>query len=382
MKLSEKYLKIFCNLLLSALVILGIVFVLPRLIVYFMPFVVGFLFSLIVNPIVRFLEKRIKISRKYGSMIMIVVVIGIVALIIYGLFHLLAIGLRGFMDYLPVMSENAERELAEAIEKLQVLINDIPFISGVDLSTVTENIVSFFGELLTGSEGEGTVSAIGDVAKGIPNAIVNIIMGLLATYFFIVDREKISKLIDRFLPESFKKKTLKLYRDALGMVGGYFKAQFKIMGVIYVVLVIGLMVLQVRYAWLIGFGIAILDMLPVFGTGTVLCPWAVIKLFSGNYQVAIGMVALYVITFLIHQLMQPKMVGDSLGMDPFATLFFMYIGYQVSSVFGMIIAIPIGLILINLAKAGAFDTQVWCIRELVHDFNNIRNTPDEKGNKE
>ena len=144
------------------------------------------------------------------------------------------------------------------------------------------------------------------------------------------------------------------------------------MGVIYVIIFIGLLILRVRYAWLIAFGIAFLDMLPVFGTGTVLCPWAVVKFFSGNYMIAIGMLILYGISLVVHQLVQPKLIGDSVGMDPFATLFFMYIGYQSGGVLGMIIAIPIGMILINLYKAGAFDTYTWCIKEVVHDFNSFR----------
>ena len=364
--------------------ILVIVFAVPRVIVFFMPFVVGFLFSLLVNPIVRFLDKRIKISRKFGSVLMIALAIGIVALLVYGLALALRTGLRDFMDYLPVMFEDAELEVKNAIERLQNLINDLPFINGVDLSNLTNDIIGFMGGLLTNEESGDTVSVIGDVVKSIPNLIVSTIIGFLATYFFIADREKLAEKLDKILPASFKEKTLRLYRQTLGAVGGYFKAQFKIMGVVYVVLVVGLIILQVKYAWLIGFGIAILDMLPVFGTGTVLLPWAVIKLFSGNYQVAIGMVALYVLTFLIHQLLQPKMVGDSLGMDPFAALFFMYVGYRVSSVFGMIIAIPIGMLLINLAKAGAFDTQVWCVKELVRDFNHFRNIRDrdKDGNKD
>ncbi len=376
MKRSTKYLKILCNLTLTAAVILAVIFVVPRVIVYFMPFVVGFLFSLLVNPIVRFLDKRIRISRKFGSMLMIALAISIVALIVYGLVLALRTGLKDFMDYLPTMSENAELEVMNAIERLQNLINDLPFINGVDLSDLANNVMEFMGGLLTKAESGETVSAIGDVAKGIPNMIVYIIMGFLATYFFIADREKLVEKLDNILPAAFKEKTLRLYRQTLGAVGGYFKAQFKIMGMIYIVLVIGLIVLQVKYAWLIGFGIALLDMLPVFGTGTVLLPWAVIKLFSGSYQIAIGMIALYVLTFLIHQLLQPKMVGDSLGMNPFAALFFMYVGYRVSSVFGMIVAIPIGMLLINLVKAGAFDTQIWCIRELVKDFNKFRDIRD------
>ena len=80
--------------------------------------------------------------------------------------------------------------------------------------------------------------------------------------------------------------------------------------------------------------------------------------------------------------MQPKMVGESVGLDPFATLFFMYIGYQFKGVTGMIIAIPAGMILCSLAEAGAFDNIIWCFREIIRDFTKFcqieRKQTDEK----
>ncbi len=197
-------------------------------------------------------------------------------------------------------------------------------------------------------------------------------MGFLATYFFIADRDRLTEMLTRNIPKSFQEKTMQMYGHILKAVGGYFKAQFKIMGVIYVVITIGLMLLRVNYAWLIGFGIAFLDMLPLFGTGTVLWPWAVIKFFSGSYATALGMAVLYVVALLVHQLIQPKLIGSSVGMNTFATLFFMYIGYQASGVFGMIVAIPVGMLLINFYQAGAFDTVLWCLREIINDFNEFR----------
>ena len=81
---------------------------------------------------------------------------------------------------------------------------------------------------------------------------------------------------------------------------------------------------------------------------------------------------LYAVTQVVRQVIQPKIVGDSIGMNPLATLFFMFIGYKLSGVIGMIIAVPIGMIVINLYRAGIFDTQIRCIKELVHDFNEFR----------
>lgn len=374
MSKSTKYLKILCNLLAALAALLVIIFVLPRALVFFMPFVVGFILSLIANPVVKFMEKKIKMKRKYGSALIIILVIAAVVLVCYGVGLALVMGLRSFADYLPTMFANAEQELIQAGESIGQLLQKIPFLQDFDMQNVENALQKYMNELVSGTR-QPTVSVIGDIAKSIPNVLVSLVMGLLATYFFIADRDNLAEALQKHLPHSFREKTMQMYTQILKAVGGYFKAQLKIMGVMYVVLTIGLMILGVNYAWLIGFGIAVLDMLPVFGTGTVLIPWAVIKFFSGNLSTAVGMVVLYVVSLLAHQLIQPKLIGESVGMNTFATLFFMYIGYQFGGVLGLIVAIPIGMLLINFYKAGAFDGILWCIREILKDFNEFRRLP-------
>lgn len=371
MKQSTKYLKILCNLFLAVIITVFVVCVVPRVLGYFMPFVCGFILSLIANPVVRFLEKKIKIKRKYGSVIMIAAVIALVVLACYGVISVLVSGLIGFSANLPAMYESAGAELNQAAAQLQTILDKIPFVQNVNLSKLGDSLGAYVTDFMS-STGEPTMSAISDFAKRIPDVLVGVVIGLLATYFFIADREKLVNMMEVHIPDSLKLRMKQISDQLVFAVGGYFKAQFKIMGVIYVVVTIGLAILKVDYAWLIGFAIAFLDMLPVFGTGTVLCPWALVKLFSGNYMTALGMIILYLVALLVHQLVQPKLVGESVGLDPFAALFFMYVGYKISSVVGMIIAVPVGMILINLYEVGTFDTLIWCVKEVIKDFNNFR----------
>lgn len=377
MKQSTKYLKILCNFLAAGMLLFVLFFVLPRLLVYFMPFVIGMIFAMIANPLVRFLEKKIKIKRKYGSVLMIALVIGLLVLVCYGVGSALATGIREFMAYLPTMSANAGLELTEAIHQLQNLLDKTPFFQNVDLMGMADAVQEYLAKAVSGTDGSN-ISAIGDFAKSIPDILVSVVVGLMATYFFIADKDKLITIMENHISDSFLGKLKHIYGQLVHVVGGYFKAQFKIMGVIYIVLLIGLTILQIKYAWLIAFGIAFLDMLPVFGTGTILCPWAVIKLLSGDFALAFGMICLYLIALVVHQLVQPKLIGDSVGMDPFVALFLMFIGYKVSGVLGMILAIPIGMILINLYRAGTFDTFVWCIKEVGHDFNEFRKIDSTK----
>lgn len=367
MKQSVKYLKIICNFAVFFFVLFCIIFAVPKIIVFFMPFVIGFILSLIANPLVRFLEKKLKIKRKYGTFLTIVLVIGLLALACYGTGALLITGIRGFMEYLPTMTANAGLELAAALDKIQSLLHKIPALSSLNVSELAVLLQDTFGSLVSDYKGP-TVSAIGGIATSIPDVLVSVIMGLLAAYFFIADRDRILAALRRHIPDSVRRHCMMIYGHMLHAVGGYFKAQFKIMFVIYIVLTIGLIILRVNYAWLIGFGIAFLDMLPVFGTGTVLLPWAVIKIFSGNIGTAAGMLVLYAVSLIVHQLIQPKLVSDSVGLDPFTTLFFMFIGYKIKGVIGMILAIPAGMILGNLYQAGAFDHLIWCIKEVTRDI--------------
>lgn len=241
-----KYLKIACNLLWAVFLLIFAFTLLPKLLIYFMPFVVGMIFAMIANPMVKFLEKRIKINRKYGSVIMIVLVIGLVVLACYGAGTVLAKGIGAFMAYLPTMSANAGTEFSEAIDQLQQLLEKLPFTQNVDLSAIGTAIQDFLTNFVSSSD-SATLGAIGEFAKSLPDMIVGIVVGLLAAYFFIADKDKLITGVEKHLSAGFLAKTERIYKQLVHAVGGYFKAQFKIMGVIYVILLIGLLILRVDF---------------------------------------------------------------------------------------------------------------------------------------
>jgi len=376
LKKSTKYLKIFANLIYVITIISILAFAVPKLLGFFSPFVVGFIISLIANPVVRFLEKRINIKRKYGSAIMIVSVVAIIILACYGLILALIGGLSEFVDYIPTLYQDASIELTKAAQQLQDILNKLPLKNEVDFTSLGESLGTWVTNFIAGLD-TASVSAVGDVAKSLPNILVGIIVGVLATYFFIADHEKLSQMMHKYCPTLFSGNSPLVYRELIRVVWGYFKAQFKIMGVMYIVLAIGLTIIGVKYGWIWAAGIAFLDMLPVFGTGFILWPWTVIKLLSGNYGMAAGMLVIYAICQVTHQMIQPKLIGDSVDLNPFATLFFMFIGYKLKGMLGMIIAIPLGMILIQLYTLGAFDTAIWCVKEIVKDFNEFRRIEKE-----
>lgn len=355
-----KYLKIISNLVLFLVAVLIVVLIVPKVLRFFMPFVVGFVISLIVNPIVKFLDKKLRIKRKYGLLFLTAAVVGTVTFGCYVLGTMLVVETKDFIADIPAMYEATKQELGVATAQFQSLLSMLPGMQSFDFAQLEESVHSMVTDTVDGLFTAETFSKIGSLA----DVLVSTIMGILATYFFVVDRDKMIHSIKRHLPVGFYENVVKVYGEILRSIVGYFKAQFQIMGVIFIIVAIGLFLLDVKRVWLIALGIAALDLLPVFGTGTVLIPWAIIKIFSGDFSIALGMLIIYVIALVVHQMLQPKLVGDAVGLNVFATLVYMYIGYKFGGVLGMMIAVPAGMVAESFYKAGAFDRFIWCVKEL------------------
>ena len=155
-------------------------------------------------------------------------------------------------------------------------------------------------------------------------------------------------------------------------LGGWMRAQGLLLLLTFGGLSLGLLLLRVDLALLSAALIALLDLLPVFGTGTVLIPWAVIKVISGEYAFAAGLALIYVLTQVVRQIIQPKIVGDTIGLSPLTTLLFLYLGYRWAGLGGMIVAVPIGMFVFNLYEFGMFDSLIDNLKLFVHDVNEFR----------
>mgnify|MGYP002773725060 CR=1 FL=1 len=364
----KHYLKIFMNLVIAALAIVLVVVFLPRLIVFFMPFVVGWIISLLANPLVQLLEKHLKIKRKAGSVFIIVVVIGAVAFLLYLAADFLTQQVLGFIENLPSMWEAIEQDLTHVGGRFQIFYQRMPVDSRQQIDGVIESVKSYMGNLL-GNLSSPTVKVVSRFAMNVPSILMSILMGLLSAYFFVAEKFQINAFLQKWVPEPVKKRWRIVKETMTKAFGGYFLAQFKIELWMYLLLVIGLTIAGTKYAVLVALGIAILDFLPVFGTGTVLVPWAIIKILNGSYTTAIILLVLWGGGQLLRQLIQPRIVGDSLGLPALPTLILLFMGWRISGVGGMILAVPVGLVLYNLYRSGIFDTTIDSFKILANDLS-------------
>lgn len=378
MSTFRHYFKIFLNILIPCVSLILLFWLGPKLIVFFMPFILGFLLAKMANPLVAFISDKCKVRRKAVSVFVIIVVLGIIALIIYGIGSFLGRQAAGFIEDMPKMWEAAEVQLSKAAARFTKLYDRLP----ADLKDTLISLQTSLDGYISGIMAEistPTVSAIGNAAKHIPNIIIGIIMCFLSAYFFIADKDYMGNFLKKYLPDFILIKWDLVWGSLMRSVGGYFKAQLKIEIWMYLLLYLGLVIAGVDYAALVALGIAVLDFLPIFGTGTVLIPWAVIELLSGDYIRFIIFLVLWGGGQLLRQIIQPKIMGDSMGMPPIPTLFLLYIGWKLSGVWGMIFALPVAIIILNLNEAGIFDQAKTSVRYLVRDINIFRKfTPDDE----
>ena len=373
---KRTYLKVFLNLGIMLAIILICIFVLPRVIVFFIPFIIGWIISLIASPLVKFFEKKLKIKRKASSAFVVIAVIAAVILAAYLVGSKLAEEAVLFADELPQMWESMQADFAEVGAKLSVAYQYVPKGIRNTINNLGANIQTYLGEFV-GTLSSPTIEALGRFAKNLPNILISIIMCLLSSYFFVAEKGYVTGMFAKVLPKSLLERFYMIYRSFKRAVGGYFKAQLKIELWMYLLLGIGFSVLQIKYAFIIAIGVAFLDMLPFFGTGTVLIPWTIVEFLSGDYTRVIGLLIIWGVGQLARQLIQPKIVGDSMGLSPIPTLVLLYVGYKFAGVIGMIIAVPIGIIVLNMYQEGVFDTTLDSLKILYAGISNFRHLKEE-----
>ncbi len=371
MKEKDIYKRILVNFLLTLTGVVLFVLFIGDVLRFFLPFVIAFIVAAIANPMVRFLEKRVKVKRKFGSVIIIVLVLGAVVGLLYLISYILIRELIDLIGDLPTLLEDAQELIEELSQNLQGVYNKFPESIQKGLGSVASSLEGWLEKTISEFE-MPSISVAGNYVKNIIDGILVAIITILAAYFFIADHDKLVDGLKKIMPGTVIEYYRLIVKNIKSAVGGYFKAQFKIMLIIIVILFAGFELLGVGYSFLLALLTAFLDLLPVFGTGTVIGPWVVVDIVMGRYKEAIVLTVLYLVCQLVKQLLQPKMVGDSIGMNPLATLLFMFVGYRLGGILGMIIGIPVGMVLVNFYRIGIFDRLIRGIKIIADSINEYR----------
>ncbi len=366
MNRRQIYVRLFVHLLCYLLIALACIFILPGFVAFFLPFVLGWIISMLANPLVRFLEKHIRIVRKHGSMLVIIGTIAIIGAAIYGLGVMAFREISSLIEDLPQFYEEFKIQLSVLSDNMGALFRNIPSVSE-SIQDMIQNMPETVSGVFSNTDSAALMTAT-HAFHSVADVILAVIMVFLSAYFFIVERDNILKNISVRMPEAVKRHVDMITDSFRRAIGGYFRAQLKLAFVVFLILYVGFKLINVKYSCLLAVVVAVLDFLPVFGTGFVIWPWALVDLLVGEYVELAALLVIYALCQLIKQLLQPKMVGDSIGMAPLVTLIFLYSGYKIGGFLGMLIGIPVGMVLLNFYQAGFFDVLIEDIRMVSVDL--------------
>lgn len=343
--------KIFCFGVLGIAIFLFAKYAL----VYFLPFIIAWGIAYLVRPMAKELRKRTKISFKLCSFFLVFLIVAAVFSILFLVISRVFYEIWGFLQLLVDNSEIIADYFGKFFDFFNSLSDKISALNEIQntemLATLKENIaviIKGIGTSLLERLVSGIPTVLSDVAVALPNALLFVLITLVSCFYFSIDIDYLHLKIKKILP----RKIIELLRTAKKRASFGFKKYIKAYLVLFVLtfaeLFIGFLILGIEYALALSMLIAFVDFLPVFGTPAILIPWGVIALFMGNNFVGIGLFVLCTVIVVIRQIIEPKILGSSLGVHPLIILVSLYWGYRVWGFAGMIL-LPI-LSLVFFAK--------------------------------
>lgn len=322
------------------------------------PFLLSFFFAVILQRPLGWLDKKTK--NKMHSFWSIVLVLLCVAIILGPVISIIAALFREIGNFISFLGEQLN-DLPTFLVTLQnEILKAIKFLPDSIYTSVSENITQFFGNLIndfdvsklginmssiTSGLSNG-ISGVYSVVKNIPSILIGVVIGVIAWILFTKDYKKVVKFIKLQLPDKHKNllsETKKIFSSTILKMC---RAYGLIMFITFCENFLGLTILNLigvmknSYVFVIAICIAVFDILPVAGSGGILIPWALIALVSGNVGQCVGLLILYAVITVIRQYIEPKIVGDSLGVNPLVTLAGLYFGLKLFGFMGMFI-VPI-----------------------------------------
>ncbi len=311
-----------------------------------MPFLIGFAIACLLRPIIRFLSKKTGISQRITGVFTILLFYATIGLCITLLFMEGYAYLSNTLPKLPVLyKEQIEPSILSYISSLQMkLMNQHPGLIA-QIQEILFNMNSSFQQMLQ-SFSNNIIRILASTLSSFPNLIMSTAFSICSSFLFVFDYQKITTFIMR----QFSPRYQSLLQDSKyfiiqtlwNLVIGY----GKLMIITFFQLVIGLLYLKVDHAITIAFIISLFDFFPLLGTSGFMIPWIIIEFLLSHPKRATGLIVLSLIMTIVRNIIEPKVLGNQIGLHPLMMLFCMYIGGKLFGLFGFLF-FPIIIICIH-----------------------------------
>lgn len=306
-----------------------------------LPFLMGAALAWLAEPGVRLLSTRLRLPRGLSAGVCVTAVL----VLLLGLTLLLgSILLRELWQLSQVMPD-LEATLRQGLQVTEDLLLSLAARAPDGIRTlVTKSILNLFsgGTALVDRAAQALPGVLTAFLGHIPGSALALGTGVLSAFMISARLPQLRRYCARRLPKNWRERYLPRLRHLRRALGGWLKAQCKLMTLTFCIVTLGLVLLRIPYAPLWAAAIALVDAVPVLGTGTVMLPWAVVVLLQGNAPQALGLLATYAAASLARTFLEPRMVGKQLGLDPLLTLACLYLGYRLWGFLGLLLAPILG----------------------------------------
>ncbi|MGZ0086694.1 sporulation integral membrane protein YtvI [Caldibacillus thermoamylovorans] len=329
------------------------------------PFIIAFLIALLINPLVDGLERKAKMPRWLAVSVTLIVLFAAVAGIVTLLIAEIVSGTQYLADVVPSKFQTLVSYIETFVaDQLIPIYKDLAgmfkSLSSQQQDTIMKNIQSV-GQKIGTTVGEFIQTILRNIPQllaWLPNIATVFIFSLLATFFISKDWHRLMRMAQRWLPAKARTSGKTVFVDLKRALFGFMKAQATLISITTVIVLIGLLILRVDYAITIALIIGFVDLLPYLGTGIVFVPWIIYAAVSGDIPFAIGLGVLYIVVLVQRQIMEPKVLSSSIGLDPLATLIALFVGFKLLGFLGLI-AGPVTLVIVRTLHSANVFRDIW-----------------------
>ena len=343
--------KVLPKIVTSAGVLLGLWLGVRYLLPLLLPFLLGTGLALLAEPVVRLFSGKFRLPRGIAAAIGVSMAFCFLFLLLALLAALAVKELRALAGVLPDLGSMAKNGIGALSGWLQGLTQLAPV-------SLREPLNRSIGEFFSGGtdlldRGVGYVLGLaGGVLSHLPDGALGMGTAIISSFMISAKLPAIRRRLGKLLPQQKLGPVLETLSRIRSALGGWMKAQLKLAAVTWAILAAGFLILRIPYAPLWALLVAGLDAFPVLGTGTILLPWSLICLLQGDTARCIGLLGVYASATLIRSVLEPRLVGRHLGLDPLVTLFALYAGYKIAGLPGMLLAPMAAVTVANTVPRG------------------------------
>ncbi|MEG1523481.1 MAG: sporulation integral membrane protein YtvI [Clostridia bacterium] len=311
-----------------------------------MPFVIALLVALLLRPIIRFLNEKCRIQKGVAGVVLVLLFYALIGFLLTILSIKFFLAAKAFFLHLPTLyNDTIEPWLFDVFKAMESFTQKLDPKVSAAYDMIAANVTTTLGETI-GSLSKQVVGFATNFTLKLPKYLLNLLIMIIATIFFSIDLPLLKEFMLRQCSDKTKSLLHNIKLHLSRTLWRYTRSYALILFITFAELFIGLSIVGVENAVGTAILIAMFDILPVVGSGTVLIPWAILSVIQGNYLRALGFGIIYLIIVIVRNIIEPKIIGSRVGLHPLVTLLGMVVGVCVFGPIGLF-GLPITLALIQ-----------------------------------